>query len=160
MHRSHLFLCKSESQHLTYSSFTASGRMCLIWAKCWWRNRLQEHIQDTTLHQFCFAAALWNRSKELTKRNCMRWSSEFQTPATFVCWLPQCCKRIRKWSVGDVGKANSPLPPTHHRMPAREQACTSHSLMSFQEFMQTKLDWRQVCGFPQDPFILEKVRGF
>jgi hypothetical protein len=67
MQRSHLFLCKYESQHLTYSSFTASSRMCLIWAKCWKRNRLQEHTQDTTLHQFCFAAALWNWFKSSRK---------------------------------------------------------------------------------------------
>jgi hypothetical protein len=41
--------------------------MCLIWTKCWKRNLLQEHTQDTTLHQFCFAAALWNRSKSSRK---------------------------------------------------------------------------------------------
>ncbi len=34
--------------------------------------------------------------QEFKKRNCMRWSSQFQTAATFVCWLPQCCKQIRK----------------------------------------------------------------
>jgi hypothetical protein len=34
--------------------------------------------------------------QEFKKRNCMRWSSQSQTVATFVCWLPQCCKRIQK----------------------------------------------------------------
>jgi len=76
MQRSHLFLCKYESQHLTYSSFTTSGRMCLIWAKWWKRNRLQEHTQDITLHQFCFTTTLWNRPiQEFKKRNCMQWNS-------------------------------------------------------------------------------------